>query len=116
MKSKTRFSKAKEKSVMYHSGFYRYIKASYQELIDKLGQPHDCTKEEGGWWSGDGKIRVMWVFKDQSRNKPTVVTVYDYKDDRPLETIDEWHIGSKGDLSKVDEFLKDKLAVEPRGE
>ncbi len=110
MKSKPRFSKAKLKDT-FHSGFYRYLNVSYSELVEKLGKPHDCTKE-GEWRSGDGKIRVQWAFKNRSIKKPTVMTIYDYKDDRPIDTIKDWHIGARGDRAKIDEFLKSHFAEE----
>ncbi len=115
MKSNTRFLKAKEKKDIYHSGFYRYLKVTYQELIKKLGQPHDCTKKDSKWWSSDEKVRVQWAFKDRSKRKPTVLTIYDYKDKRPFEEINKWHVGAKGDRTKIDEFLKSHFAEEILG-
>lgn len=116
MKSKTRFSKVKEKKDIYHTGFYRYLKTSYRELVERLGQPEDCTKSDGKWWSGDGKVRVQWAFKDKSKKNPTVLTVYDYKDDRSLEEIQEWHVGSKGNHTKIDELLKSHFTEEALAE
>lgn len=107
MKYKTSFRKATDQKDIYHTGFYRYIEISYGELIDALGQPNDYTKPDGKWWSGDGKIRIQWAFKNRSKKYPTTLTIYDYKEsDRPLDKIKEWHIGAKGDRNKIDEFLK----------
>ena len=106
MEHKTSFRKATDQKDIYHTGFYRYIEITYAELVETLGEPHDCTPHNGPWWSGDGKIRVQWAFNNRSKKYPTTVTFYDYKDDRPFEKIREWHIGAKGDRNKIDEFLK----------
>jgi len=110
MKSNSKFTKAKFKDV-WGSGFYRYIKATYEQLVEKFGEPHDCT-QEGDWRSGDSKVRVEWAFKDGSARKPTIVTIYEYKSDQPIREITTWHIGSKGKRELVDQFLKNHFANE----
>jgi hypothetical protein len=116
MKSNPKFTKAKFKEV-WGSGFYRYLKASYGQLVEKFGEPHDCTKE-GEWRSGDSKVRVEWAFKTGSVKKPTIVTIYEYKSDQPIREITTWHIGSRGKRELVDQFLKSHFAdveIEDKG-
>jgi hypothetical protein len=110
MKINSKFAKAKFKEV-WGSGFYCYIKATYEQLVEKFGEPHDCT-QEGEWKSGDGKVRVEWAFKTGGVKKPTIVTIYEYKSDQPICEITTWHIGSKGKRELVDQFLKNHFANE----
>lgn len=92
----------------YHSGFHGYLHISYLELVDKLGEPHDCT-QEGEWKSGDGKIRAEWAFKSTNKNRPCMVTIYDYKEyHRPVQEVNQWHVGLRGDAHQVDLLFKEK--------
>ena len=84
------------------SGFDGYLLMPYDHLVYHLGQPHDCTKE-GPWKSGDGKVRVEWAFKSRDR-KPTVITIYDYKETMPVKAVRVWHVGIKGDDSRLADF------------
>ena len=106
MKSKQRFIPADRKDTM-QSAFHAYFHASYPELVDKLGMPHDCT-QPGEWRSGDGKVRVEWAFKSTNGKRPMVLTIYDYKDLRPLNEVNQWHVGIKGDAHQVDLFFREK--------
>lgn len=104
MRSKIRLIKASPKEVI-GSGFAGYLKARYQDLVDNLGKPHDRT-EDGKWQSMDGKVKVEWAFKIKGKKKPTIITIYDYKDNRPVEEITDWHVGSKGDTAPIEKFFK----------
>lgn len=90
-----------------HSGFHGYLHVSYQELVDKLGMPNDRTKE-GEWHSSDNKVRVEWAFKSRSKSRPMVLTIYDYKDPRPINEVNQWHVGIKGDAHQVDLLFREK--------
>lgn len=110
MKSNSKFTKAKFKET-WGSGFYRYLSASYEQLVEKFGEPHDCT-QEGEWRSGDGKVRVEWAFRVGSVKKPTIVTIYEYKSEQPIKEITNWHIGSKGNRALVNDFLRSHFTDE----
>ena len=110
MKSNSKFTKAKRKET-WGSGFYRYLSASYEQLVEKFGEPHDCT-QEGEWQSGDGKVRIEWAFRTGSVKRPTIVTIYEYKSDEPIREIKNWHIGRKGNRALVDDFLRSHFADE----
>lgn len=106
MKSKSKFLPALNRDTM-HSGFHGYLHASYQELVDKLGMPNDRTKE-GEWHSSDNKVRVEWAFKSRSKSRPMVLTIYDYKESRPINEVNQWHVGLKGDAHQVDQLFREK--------
>lgn len=90
-----------------HSSFHGYLHISYPELVSKLGLPHDCT-QEGEWMSVDKKVRVEWAFKSESKKRPMVLTIYDYKEYRPIHEVNQWHVGIKGDAHLVDLLFKEK--------
>ncbi len=79
------------------------IKTTFNQLCDRFGLPHDCTKDGESWYSGDGKVRYEWAFK--SLDGRTIVTIYDYKEKRPVEEIKEWRIGGKGNSEKIKSFF-----------
>lgn len=112
MKTKPRFIEASLKDI-FQSGFHAYLPASYQELVDKLGEPHDCT-QEGEWKSGDDKTRVEWAFKSTNKKRPMVMTIYDYKETRPINEVNQWHVGLKGDAHQVDLFFRER-GLHPEG-
>lgn len=89
------------------SSFCGYLTTTYQFLVEHLGQPNDRTKE-GEWRSGDHKVKAEWAFKTANKKNAPVITIYDYKDPRPVEAIDLWHIGSKGKVD-VEKFLADRF-------
>ena len=88
------------------SSFAADLVVSYESLVKHFGQPNDRTKE-GPWKSGDGKIKAEWSFK-KSKNSKAVITIYDYKDQRLVEEIDDWHVGKKGNID-VMKFLTEYL-------
>jgi hypothetical protein len=90
------------------SSFDGYLIMPYDHLAERLGEPHDCTKE-GAWRSGDNKVRAEWAFKSRHR-KPTVITIYDYKEPLPVKDVTMWHVGIKGkDARFVDFFVENNL-------
>lgn len=107
-----KFIKANSKDTI-GSGFSGYLVTKYEQLIEQLGIPHDCT-QEGPWRSGDGKVRVEWAFKSIGK-KPTVITIYDYKEAIPVDDVTLWHVGVKGDGHAVERFFKEK-SLSTRGE
>ncbi len=66
--------------------------------------PNDRTRDDE-WRSSNKKTRFEWAFKTNGK-KPTVVTIYDYKDNRQLEDIDMWHVGYKGSEKDVKDFFR----------
>jgi hypothetical protein len=103
-----KFTKAKPKD-RNGSSFTGYMMIAYKDLVECLGEPHDTTKE-GPWRSGDQKTRVEWAFKSNHK-KPIVITVYDYKEELPLNVLLFWHVGSKGGLKNLEQFFKEKGLV-----
>ena len=101
--------KAKPKEVR-GSGFTGYLRASYADLVEKLGEPNDCTKE-GPWKSGDQKVRAEWAFKIGGAKNPGAITIYEYKEQQPIEDVTLWHIGSKGKNAAVNAFLRRFLSA-----
>ena len=58
--------------------------------------------------SGDNKVQLEWQFIGNNDNS-IVVTIYDYKEEKPLHRIEEWQIGSKNISQKeIIIFLKGK--------
>ena len=106
MKSTSKFKPATNRDTI-HSSFHGYLHISYQELVDKLGIPHDRT-QEGEWRSSDEKTRVEWAFKSTNKKRPMVLTIYDYKEYRPIHEVNQWHVGIKGDAHLVDLLFKEK--------
>ena len=103
------FVKAKRKDVI-GGGNRGQMTIAYDELVKALGKPNDCTKE-GPWRSGDNKVRAEWAFKTTVKGKPIILTIYDYKQDMPVEQVTEWNIGGKGDVDIAASFLAMKLAL-----
>lgn len=69
------------------TSFKGYLEnASYEDIVRVFGQPDPDTAE-----TCDGKIRAEWI----GRILGMIFTIYDYKDDRPLDKLREWHIGGK---------------------
>jgi|SRR3989304_4775794 len=74
------------------SGFY--LKTNLNRLLKILGEPSFVG-------SGDNKVQLEWVFYEVIPVNfkgvgHKVFTVYDYKDDAPINAITHWHVGSKG--------------------
>ena len=102
---KKAFTKATPKDIN-HTSFAGYLQVSYQGLLDSFSFPNDRTRDDE-WRSGDQKTRVEWAFKTKGK-KPTVITIYDYKDPRPLEDIDMWHVGLKGNYKQLETFFREQ--------
>lgn len=98
---KKRFINAQEKDITGTS-FVGYILSSYENLVKHLGQPKDMYGIFGDW-----KTKAEWSFKTRSR-KPTVITIYDYKEIIPISEVCTWHVGMKGNLKLLDVFFKEK--------
>jgi hypothetical protein len=100
-----KFIRAKPKDIT-GSSFSGYIETTYEHLVSCLDKPNDRMVDEK-WKSGDGKVRVEWSFKTKYK-KPTVITIYDYKEIIPVNEVTMWHIGSKGNVKMINEFFKEK--------
>lgn len=66
------------------SGIYLIVGLS--KLIELLGKPTTIG-------SGDDKTQLQWTFYDKTGD--TVITIYDYREDKPIHKINEWHIGTR---------------------
>ena len=102
---KSSFIKAKVKDIT-GTNFVGYLQATYEGLFARFSFPNDRTRNDE-WESRDSKTKVEWAFKTKGR-KPTVITIYDYKDPRPLEDIDVWHVGLKGDQKELEAFFREQ--------
>ena len=79
------------------SSFHGYLLASYEELAEKLGLPHEC-QQESEWRSADDQTRVIWAFRSVGHKRPMVLTLYDrHEYQRAVQMINQWHVGIKGD-------------------
>lgn len=105
----SRLKKAKPSEVI-GSGFTGYLRIAYHDLVQKLGEPNDRIKE-GKWKSSDKKVRAEWAFKFGTKKRSAIITIYDYKEDRPIEKLTLWHVGSKGNAAAVDGFLRRFLSA-----
>ena len=72
------------------------LRMDLQQLIDVFGSPSIIG-------SGDGKTQLTWIFIKAHK----VVTIYDYKEEKNINNIVNWHVGCKDDLDVI-EFLKEK--------
>ena len=63
-----------------------YLIVGLTKLIELLGKPTTIG-------SSDDKTQLQWTFYDKTGD--TVITIYDYREDKPIHKINEWHIGSK---------------------
>ncbi len=103
LKIKSRLAKCEE---TFWTGRVGTVFATYEELVKKLGKPHNRT-EKGKWESRDGKTRHEWAFV-VNRNKDNVVTIYDYKCKLPVEKIKEWSLGARWEKDFIPDFLDEK--------
>ena len=92
----------------YGSSRIGTIHASLEDLKRLFGEPHDCT-QEGKWQSADSKIRVEWAFLIKGK-KDMLFTIYDYKNNEPLDQISQWSLGGKS--AKAKDSLASLLAIE----
>lgn len=102
-------TKAKPKEVI-GSSFAGYLHIAYRDLVQKLGEPNDRTAE-GKWESSDQKVRAEWAFKFGTKKRSAIITIYDYKENLPIEEIILWHVGSKGNKTVVHGFLSRFLSA-----
>ena len=76
-----------------------YINATYQELVDALGEP--TFNEE----SGDGKTQVEWIVTFENIfGEKNVFTIYDWKTysrDYTENKLDRFNVGGKGYAGEV---------------
>jgi hypothetical protein len=107
MKPQIKFEKATRDDVV-GIGRRGHLEMDYGRMVRAFGEPNDCT-EEGPWYSGDHKVRREWAFKTVDNKKHTVVTLYDYKSDIPVEQIRDWHIGIKGNAKTALKFITSSL-------
>ena len=96
------FKKAEAKDINSTS-FAGYLQCDYEVLFNSFSFPNDRTRDDE-WRSADQKTRFEWAFKTKGK-RPTVITIYDYKDPRPLEDIDLWHVGCKGSQKDLEAFF-----------
>jgi hypothetical protein len=89
-KDKRKFRRATKKEINGTSRIGTVIE-SFEQIKKILGEPHDATVE-GEWHSRDKKIRVIWALVSNT-NKKDVITIYDYKNDKPLDKIERWSLG-----------------------
>tara|TARA_R110000803_G_scaffold48982_1_gene101861 strand:- start:510 stop:824 length:315 start_codon:yes stop_codon:yes gene_type:complete len=75
-----------------------YINATYQELIDALGEP--TFNEE----SGEDKTQVEWIVCLGTFGDKNVFTIYDWKTysrDYTENKLDRFNVGGKGYAGEV---------------
>lgn len=99
------FEKAQAKDINGTS-FVGYLQADFELMFALFSFPNDRTRDDE-WRSSDQKTRFEWAFKTKGK-KPTVVTIYDYKDPRPISDIDMWHVGYKGSEKDFEGFFEQK--------
>ena len=102
---KKQFIKANPKDIT-GSSFVGYLQGDYELMFSYFSFPNDRTRNDE-WESKDLKTRFEWAFKTKGK-KPTIITIYDYKDTRPIEDIDMWHVGCKGDRKKLQAFFDEQ--------
>ena len=102
------YIKATPKDIIGTS-FVGYLPCDYELLFTSFSFPNDRTRDDE-WKSLDGKTRFEWAFKTKGK-KPTVITIYDYKDTNPLEHIGMWHIGLKGDDKILKRFFNENHII-----
>lgn len=62
-----------------------YVFGTYQELVEKLGEPDTDMDGE--------KVRAEWQIEVSIDDKKVVATIYDWKEYQPIEHVTDWHIG-----------------------
>lgn len=61
---------------------------NFDQLVKTLGQPIDD--------SGDGKVQARWTIETPHG----IITIYDFKSDKPLGEVDSWSIGGNAESTK----------------
>ncbi|MFA5395081.1 MAG: hypothetical protein WCY85_08875 [Sulfurimonas sp.] len=85
------------------------INTNLDRLVELLGQVSFLG-------SGDDKVQLEWAFY---KSPTRVFTIYDYKENKPIHEITDWHVGAKGfdreeivdELLKIG-FTKDEIVLE----
>lgn len=75
------------------TSFVGYIETTYDELVDKLGEPNYGP-------SGDGKVNCEWVLNVNG----DVCCIYDWKEKETPKDLYKWHVG--GHSSRSLDYLK----------
>ena len=75
------FKRVDEKKLLM-SGYKGEFFASYNSLIEALG--------ESTGPSSDGKCQAEWSIEFEDG---TLASIYDWKENKPVEEVTEWHIG-----------------------
>lgn len=103
MKTLTERPSFSKKSPFRGTGLVAYVTCSYADLVRVFGKP-----VEG---SADGKVRAEWFVQSGA----TAARIYDYKEDRPLSQLKEWHIGgtSRAAALMVGRALNAKIEMAP---
>jgi hypothetical protein len=84
------------------SGGKGYIKATYNQLIEVLGEPTHSTP------SGDSKVQKEWVVEFEGN----IFTIYDWKTfdvDYTMNELDEFNVGGKAPANKFISALQEKI-------
>lgn len=68
---------------------YMPYNTHYEEIVKVFGLPQ--VNEP----SKDGKVTTMWIGKVSGLQ----FTIYDYKEDKQLADIRDWHIGGQSELT-----------------
>jgi hypothetical protein len=74
------------------------VNTSYNRLVETFGEPT-------GFASDDGKVQAEWAIKF---NDGTLATVYDWKEDKSMYDVREWHIGGHSQaavMNVIDEVI-----------
>jgi len=100
-----KLTKPNFKIIQGSSGTNFSLNISLEYLIKKLGKPTQIG-------SGDNKIQLEWDFIDNQK----VLTIYDYKENKPIHKINYWHIGSKNILNKEIQIELEKMGFIPKFE
>lgn len=87
------------------TSFIAAIKCSMQQIKLVFGEPTYVGDI-------DGKIRCEWLieFYEEERDEYTTATIYDWKDDKPLVWVTDWHVGGYqyGALECIERAFKEK--------
>ena len=78
-----------------------YIECTQNELESVFGTPTNETMAEE--WTDDPKVQAEWWI----RINETKLTIYDYKEDRPIASDDKimWHVGSNQGIQALFELM-----------
>ena len=82
MKNTYPFRKTKQSVTGTH--YLTQVTATYKQMVEILGEPN---REAGD------KTQAEWNFEVGVGG--FIVTIYDYKEDKPKEQVTDWHIGGK---------------------